>query len=41
MQTCEKDPGLLTKLVEKPEEVTKEYEVALESEELEQLLISG
>lgn len=37
MQSCEKDPELFTKLVDKPQEVAKEYGVALEPEELQQL----
>lgn len=37
MQACEKDPELLTKLVEKPQEIAKQYSVALEPKELEQL----
>lgn len=37
MQACEKDPELLTKLLEKPQEIAKQYSVTLEPEELQQL----
>jgi len=37
MQACETDPELLTKLLEKPQEIAKQYSVTLEPEELQQL----
>jgi hypothetical protein len=37
LQACGENPELLTRLMEKPQEVTKEYGVALEPEELQQL----
>src|SRR5271169_6527984 len=37
MQACEKDPELLTKLLEKPQEIAKQYDVSLEPEQLQQL----
>jgi hypothetical protein len=37
IQAGEKDPELFTKLLEKPEEVAKQYGVTLEREELQQL----
>jgi hypothetical protein len=37
LQACEKDPALLTRLVENPQEVAKEHAVALEPEEVQQL----
>jgi hypothetical protein len=37
LQSCEKDPELFAKLVEKPQEVAREHGVALEPEELQQL----
>ncbi|MGA2168551.1 MAG: hypothetical protein ABSG62_10085 [Terracidiphilus sp.] len=37
MQACEKDPDLFTKLVDNPQEIAKEHDIALEPEELQQL----
>jgi|SRR5215469_1908745 hypothetical protein len=37
MQACEKDPELLNKLLEKPQEIAKQYDAALGPEELQQL----
>jgi hypothetical protein len=37
MQACEKDPELFAKLVDKPEEVAKEFKVTLGPDEIAQL----
>lgn len=37
LQACSENPELLTRLIEKPQEVAKEYDVALEPAELQQL----